>query len=130
MITLLLGSFWLTLGAYTMWYLFKAKSFQALTLDNLALTWKLHKQRSNCKGSNIQSLLTKHGEVVGYQCECGHKFLQERLVSQKVHHHVTNRTPSIFQLATLFQKTGSSFQNKDFSKICIKEIQKQPTLPP
>ncbi|MFQ5758904.1 MAG: hypothetical protein ACE5IF_04435, partial [Candidatus Bathyarchaeia archaeon] len=61
-----------------------AKTFQPLTLDNLALTWKLHKQQTGCKASRIDSLLIKNNEVVGFKCGCGYEFLQKRLITQKV----------------------------------------------
>jgi hypothetical protein len=80
---LMLGS-WLIFGGYSFWYFFQAKTFQPLTLDDLALTWKLHKQQTGCNASRIHSLLTRNGEVVGFKCDCGHKFLQKRLITQKV----------------------------------------------
>jgi len=80
----MLGS-WLILGVYSLWFFFKAKTFQPLTLDNLALTWKLHKQHTGCTASRIHSLLTKNNEIVGFKCNCGHEFLQKRLITQKVH---------------------------------------------
>jgi len=80
---LLLGS-WLVLGAYSFWFFFKAKTFQPLTLDDLALTWKLHKLQTGCRASRIQRLLLKNGEVVGFKCDCGYEFQQKRLITQKV----------------------------------------------
>jgi len=79
---LLLGS-WLILGAYSFWFFFKAKTLQPLSLDDLALTWKLHKQQTGCKASRIHSLITKSDEIVGFKCECGYEFLQKRLMTQK-----------------------------------------------
>lgn len=80
---LLLGS-WFILGAYSFWFFTKAKTLQPLTLDDLALTWKLHKLQTGCQASRIHSLLTKNDEVVGFKCDCGYEFLQERLITQKV----------------------------------------------
>ena len=82
--SLMWGS-WLILGGYSLWFFFKAKTFLPLTLDNLALTWKLHKQHTGCTASRIHSLLTKNNEIVGFKCNCGHEFLQKRLITQKVH---------------------------------------------
>jgi hypothetical protein len=77
--------FWLALGVYVFWYLVKAKDFQPLTLDDLALTWRLHKHQSGCKASCVHDLLTRNDQVVGFKCDCGYKFLQKRLISQRVH---------------------------------------------
>jgi len=80
---LLLGS-WFFLVAYCFWFFFKAETFQPLTLDDLALTWRLHKQQMGCRASRINSLLLRNDEVVGFKCGCGYEFLQKRLITQKV----------------------------------------------
>ena len=81
---LLILGFWLTLVVYGFWYFFIAKTFQPLTLDDLALTWRLHKQQIGCTASRVHSLLTRNNEVVGFKCECGHEFRQKRLITQGV----------------------------------------------
>ncbi len=73
----------MALVAYALWYFFKAKTVQPITLDELALTWKIHKQRDGCNASRIHSLIKKKNEVVGFRCECGYKFIQKRLITQK-----------------------------------------------
>jgi len=85
MLDLQIWAFWFIFGAYSFWFFFKAKTFQPLTLDDLALTWKLHKRQTGCTASRIHSLLTKNGKVVGFKCDCGYEFLQKRLITQKVH---------------------------------------------
>ena len=84
LLDLLTWGFWLALVAYAMWFLFRAKTFQSLTLDDLALTWKLHKQRTGCTASRINSMLKNDDEVVGFKCDCGYEFLQKRLITQRV----------------------------------------------
>jgi hypothetical protein len=79
-----MGGFWLALAAYAMWFLFRAKTFQPLTLDDLALMWKLHKRETGCTASHIHSLLKRDDEVVGFRCECGYEFIQKRLITQRV----------------------------------------------
>lgn len=83
MFDLLILIFWLVLGAYCFWFFFKAETFQPLTLDDLALTWKLHKQQTKCPASRIHDLIIKDNEIVGFKCECGYEFLQKRLITQK-----------------------------------------------
>ena len=83
LLILLVGGFWLALGAYVLWFLFKAKTVQPLTLDDLALTWKVHKKQKGCSASCIYSLIKENDEVVGFRCECGYEFIQKRLISQK-----------------------------------------------
>jgi len=79
----LVCGFWLALGTYVFWYVVKAKDFQPLTLDELALTWRLHKHQSGCKSASMHDLLVRNNEVVGFRCECGYEFLQKRLITQK-----------------------------------------------
>ena len=84
MLLYLLLGFWLAFAVYCFWYFFMAKTFQPLTWDNLALTWRLHKQQTGCTASRVHSLLTSNNEVVGFKCWCGYEFRQRRLITQKV----------------------------------------------
>ena len=85
LLDLLMLGFWLALVAYVLWFLFKAKTSQPLNLDDLALTWKLHKQQKGCTASRIHSLMTENEEVVGFRCDCGYEFIQKRLITQRSH---------------------------------------------
>jgi len=70
------------LVAYVLWYFFKAKTVHPLTLDDMALTWRVHKQRDGCSASRIHSMIKENDEVVGFRCECGFEFVQKRLITQ------------------------------------------------
>ena len=85
LLILLMEGFWLALAAYVLWFLFKAKTVQPLTLDDLALTWKVHKKQKGCNASRIHSLIKENNEVVGFRCECGYEFIQKRLITQRSH---------------------------------------------
>lgn len=111
-------SSWFVLGTYGFWFIFKAKMFQPLTLDDLALTWKLHKQQTGCKASHILSLLIKNDEVVGFKCGCGYEFLQKRLITQKVHTYAQTRTAS----ASPLLRTRDSLRNLGLRYSYIREI--------
>ena len=82
LLILLVGGFWMVLVAYVLWYFFKAKTVQPLTLDDLALTWRVHKQRDGCNASRIYGMIKEDDEVVGFRCECGYEFIQKRLITQ------------------------------------------------
>jgi hypothetical protein len=93
LLALVVSGFWASLVAYLLWYIFKAKTVQPLTLDDLALTWKVHKQRDGCNASRIHSMIKENDEVVGFRCECGYTFVQKRLITQSPHEkHVTANT--------------------------------------
>ena len=83
LLDLLMCGFWFALIAYFLWFFFKAKTSQPLDLDDLALTWKVHKKKQGCTASRIHSLMTENDEVVGFRCECGYEFIQKRLITQK-----------------------------------------------
>ena len=83
LLILLMGGFWLALLAYVVWFLFGAKTVQPLTLDDLALTWKVHKQQKGCSASRIHGLIKEKDEVIGFRCDCGYEFIQKRLISQR-----------------------------------------------
>ncbi|MCW4016480.1 MAG: hypothetical protein NWF06_08935 [Candidatus Bathyarchaeota archaeon] len=79
----LLFGLWAALVAYVFWFIFKAKTVQPLTLDDLALTWKVHKQQTGCKSSRIHGLIKENDEIIGFKCDCGYEFIQKRLISQR-----------------------------------------------
>jgi len=83
LLDLLTFGFWITLGVYAVWFFFKAKTVQPLTIDDLALTWRLHKQQSGCKSKRIHGLIKENDEIVGFKCDCGYEFIQQRLITQR-----------------------------------------------
>lgn len=83
LLALLTIGFWIGAGVYVVWFLFRAKTVQPLTLDDLALTWKVHKQQKGCTASRIHSLIKENDEVVGFRCDCGYEFIQKRLITQR-----------------------------------------------
>ena len=103
---------WLALGAYVTWYVFKAKEYQPLALDDLALIWKLHKRQTGCKSSYIHDLLVRNDEVVGFRCECGHEFFQKRLITQRTKVSAPSGTlVSLQNVSGTIENPGLSYQN-------------------
>ena len=95
LIDLLMFGFWIVLVVYVFWFLFKAKIVQPLTLDDLALTWKVHKQESGSKSTRIHGLIKENEEIIAFKCDCGYEFDQKRLISKKSLHQVVDvqKTP-------------------------------------
>ena len=104
LLNLLLWGFWLTLAVYCFWYFFMAKTFQPLTWDNLALTWRLHKQQTGCTASRVHSLLMSNNEVVGFRCWCGCEFRQRRLITQRVLKPRASKTSQSLKVLTKLEK--------------------------
>jgi hypothetical protein len=107
---LLISGSWLSFAAYCGWYFFKAKTFQALTLDDLALTWRMHKRETGCRASRINSLITMKNEVIGFKCEGGYEFKQKRLITQKVRnpHEFSGK----FETSCSFKNFGGRWEEK------------------
>lgn len=70
-------------GAYCYWYFCVAKTVQPLKKNEVDLMWKLHKKQTECAGSQIKELLRDKGGIVGFRCECGYEFKQQRLITQE-----------------------------------------------
>ena len=83
LLILFVGTLWLAFGSYIIWFFFKAKTVQPLTLDDLALTWKVHKRQKGCNASRIHGLIKGNNEIIGFKCECGYEFVQKRLITQR-----------------------------------------------
>lgn len=108
MLEMILCGVWFLLGAYTFWFVSRAKTFQPLTLDELALAWRLHKREAKCKASQIHDLLVRNNKVVGFKCGCGYEFLQKRPISQKVHRRARENKPLSISDEGLLQKRKNS----------------------
>lgn len=105
LIDLLMFGFWIVLVVYVFWFLFKAKTVQPLTLDDLALTWKVHKQESGCQSTRIHGLIKENEEIIGFKCDCGYEFVQKRLITQRSYDR------------TEFVKTPEQKHDKAVSKV-------------
>jgi hypothetical protein len=101
MIDLLVWAFWFIFGAYSVWFFTKAKTLQPMPTDHLALIWQIHKQQTTCEATQIHSILMKNNYIVGFECNCGYKFIQKRPITKKV---PTNIQTSIMPLT--FSKNG------------------------
>ncbi|PVX23675.1 MAG: hypothetical protein CW691_09960 [Candidatus Bathyarchaeum sp.] len=94
MLIVLITCIWSALLIYSVWFFFSAKTVQPLTLNEFALKYKLHKQKTKCNARRIQIIFTKNKEIVGFKCECGHNYIQKRLLSQKISKHIENSQES------------------------------------
>ena len=108
---------WIALGAYVLWYFFGAKTIQPLSLDALAITWKLHKKQTGCSASHVNTILVKKNTVVGFKCECGYDYMQKRLIAQKINPNtnmdlmprLSHKITNIVEAERSLQKMGVNF---------------------
>lgn len=101
MLEFLVWGFWFVLGGYTFWFVFKARTIQPLSLDELALAWRMHKHESGCGAAIISEILIKNNEVAGFKCVCGHVFLQKRLITQRIYKCANSLLPKASKTASL-----------------------------
>jgi hypothetical protein len=66
--------------AYTLWYFFGAKRVVPINPGDAKILWKLHKQGTQCT-ANTWRRIFRNNHVVGFECDCGHKHLQQRPVT-------------------------------------------------
>jgi len=86
MIDVLMWLLWFIFGAYSFWFVTRAKRPQPLTLDELVILWKIHKQQARCAAplSRVKPVIDSHtNEFSGFTCECGYQYVSKRLILQK-----------------------------------------------
>jgi hypothetical protein len=77
---------WFLFGGYCFWFFTMAKRSEPLTLDDLVIVWKVHKQQSGCGApiSRLKPIMHDHSdEFSGFRCECGYQYLSKRLITQR-----------------------------------------------
>ena len=86
MLDALMWFLWVLLGGYSLWFLTRAKESQALTLDELVMLWKIHKQHAKCKAplSKVEPILSPHSsDFSGFRCACGFRYVSKSLIVQR-----------------------------------------------
>jgi hypothetical protein len=86
MLDVLMWIFWFVFGGYSFWFMTRAKRSQPLTLDELVILWKIHKQQARCSVplSRVEPILdSRSNEFSGFKCECGYQYSSKRLILQR-----------------------------------------------
>lgn len=118
MIEILFGAVWTCLGAYIVWYFFKAETIQPLSSEVLTLTWQLHKNQAGCTASNIHTIHIKNDAIVGFTCDCGYNHIQKRLITQKTSTKIQLKTE-----ASLPKINDLIKSEKTIQKLCLTNAQ-------
>jgi hypothetical protein len=69
--------FWTCFVAYATWYLTLAKYTAPISVEEARLLWKIHRQSINCNAKKWREI-KHHGKIVGFQCGCGYKHVQQK----------------------------------------------------
>jgi len=77
MLEILMPAVWAGLALYTAWYITSAKDYAPLTHEEAELLWKIHIINTGCKAKRWREI-HRRGKTVGFECECGHRYVQKR----------------------------------------------------
>jgi len=86
MLDVLMWISWFLLGTYSFWFVTRAKISQPMTLDELVMLWKIHKQQARCSTplSSVKPIIdSRSNEFSGFRCECGYEYQSRRLIVQR-----------------------------------------------
>jgi hypothetical protein len=86
MLDFIVWGLWFSMGAYCFWFFTQAKKLEPLTLDDLVIIWKIHRQQAGCKAplSKLKPIIRdRSDEFSGFRCECGFQYLSKRPLVQR-----------------------------------------------
>jgi hypothetical protein len=98
MLDVLMWATWSVLGVYGFWFVTRAKRSQPMTLDELVVLWKMHKQQARCNTplSSMKPIMNAHSkDFSGFRCKCGYEYQSKRLIVQRhaLDHNMFSRNP-------------------------------------
>jgi hypothetical protein len=73
----LMPASWASFTIYIIWYITKAKHYSPITPLEARQLWTIHKETTHCNGQKWRQI-KRSGKTIGFQCECGHKYIQKR----------------------------------------------------
>jgi len=72
----LVPTLWVSFGVTLAWFMLSAKRYHTIDAYELKMLWKTQ-QFNNCSANEFEPI--KKGEkTIGYRCECGHQYVQQR----------------------------------------------------
>ncbi|MDG6222025.1 MAG: hypothetical protein QCH99_02040 [Candidatus Bathyarchaeota archaeon] len=122
MIEILFAITWTCLGTYIAWYIFKAKTHHPLSIEELTLTWQIHKNQARCNASTIHTIHVKNNSIVGFTCDCGYNYLQKRLITQKITAETQPKTETALLKIKDQIKSDKNIQKLDLTNTQIHKI--------
>ena len=76
-ILVIMPALWAGFTAYAVWYVTGAKRYSPLTPAEARTLWHIHHQTVHCDAKRWRKI-TRRGQIVGFECECGYKHVQKR----------------------------------------------------
>jgi len=78
MIEFIVVAFWSVFGAYTTWFVGKAKKNMTLSPREAYILWSIHKREAGCKSPTYIHIIRPKKGIIGFKCNCGHNYLSKR----------------------------------------------------
>jgi hypothetical protein len=108
----------LSLGGYSTWQFFQTEIMQPLSLEDLALVYKLHKKQAKCPTQRVHTLLIKNKGIVGFRCDCGYTYVQKRPRFQRINkkdspnlpHKRHHKLSNLFETKNRLKELGLEYQ--------------------
>ncbi|MEM3640402.1 MAG: hypothetical protein QXH37_00525 [Candidatus Bathyarchaeia archaeon] len=101
MLEILTSTTWVCFTVYAIWYFTSAKHYAPLTPNEAKILWKIHKQNAQCNAKAWRGV-RRGGNLVGFECECGYKHIQKRLIT------ANTPSPTIQQTSYNYNKLHKS----------------------
>ncbi|MEM1539296.1 MAG: hypothetical protein QXW82_00735 [Candidatus Bathyarchaeia archaeon] len=80
LIEVLVVVLWACFATYATWYLVKAEEYAPLSREEVRFLWRIHRRDSKCQSFRWREIVF-NGRIVGFECECGHRYVQKRPIA-------------------------------------------------
>jgi hypothetical protein len=71
------SALWGLFAVYLVWYLTRAKDYSPITPGEARQLWAIHRDGVHCNSTRWKKV-ERGGQIVGFRCDCGFKYLQRR----------------------------------------------------
>jgi len=92
-----MSTLWACFAVYVIWYFTSAKHYAPITPNEAKILWKIHKQNTQCDAGAWREI-RRGGNMVGFECKCGYKHVQKRLIT------ANTPVPAIRQQTPIYDK--------------------------
>ncbi|MDH5754894.1 MAG: hypothetical protein OEY95_06815 [Candidatus Bathyarchaeota archaeon] len=74
---IVMPTLWVCFAVYAIWFFTSAKHYASITLRDVKILWKVHKQKVQCEAKKWR--IIKHRKrIIGFECGCGYKHVEKR----------------------------------------------------
>jgi len=78
MLEFIVVAFWSAFGAYSTWFVGKAKHNVTLSPREVYILWSIHKRETGCNAPTYMHITQRKKGIIGFKCHCGHDYMSKR----------------------------------------------------